>query len=448
MSNGLKPGMWVQSKFGNGKITEVSGDFAFVMIQREHGQSHLRIACRDLLSHEQNTSSKPAQPTIALSRPVAAIGQSPGLKALHSLRFGLVPHEMLQELTHGYTVLRSWVCDCLPDGPDEPPKVSEIFGQYGTGKSHTMAVVRHVAKQEGYVVARVEVDGVTVSLSDPRVLLSNLWDNLEAKDLHSATPLLDIYLRAIERRHNAPSFAPAGIDRIYHNYRTLDLLKRRGLLEKYEVEYDSVLSCHDEIRASDLHRDICREPMIDCGLDSPRVVPMIGKMVDDRPYDFIEAVFGTGLVCQLAGYKGLVVTVDEFEVEHFSGGRWKRVVALINALKRYLNNKTDHDWAPVSLFFATIGEAGHRGDEVIDELVELTQGDYYQLEELSWNAVSSIGDKIRKLYYEVYGIPPGLAGPDMRDIWQKVSIDSGKVRSFIKHYMAALDSNFGPPRYP
>lgn len=445
MSDEIRPGMRVISKFGSGLVRSTDGRFASVEVQREQGISRLRIPCHELKCLESTSTSVGSD--ISLLRAAPPIGNSPQLKALHSLRFGLVPHERLPELTYGFSDIEEWVLGCLPEGLNMRPKVAEVFGQYGTGKSHTMAVVRHIAKREGYVVARVEVDSKSISLSEPKTLLSNLWNNLEAHDLHSTTPLLDIYCRAMERGNPAPQFAPQGLDRIYFNYQTLELLKRRDLLEKYEVEYNAVLSCHDEITASDLHREVCRESAIHCLTDNPRVVPMIGHRVLERPYDFVEALFGNGLVCHLAGYKGLVVTVDEFEIEHLGKNRWNRVVALIDALDKYLSKQTNHGWAPVSLFFATLDIEGHIGDAVIDHLVEITDGEYYPLEEFEWESIGEIGLQIKKLYYETYGISDDQEGPDMEEIWEEILLDSGKVRSFIKHYMAQLDAMFGPPNH-
>lgn len=444
----LSVGVSVDTKFGRGEIVAIDRGFATVAIKRKMGVSLLNLSCHELIPvrGQVKACEKPEKITKKIL-PSINVKQANELKALHSLRFGLVPHEMLAELTCGFQEMQKWVLKYLPKNHKERSKILEICGQYGTGKSHMMSVIRHIAKRKGYVTARVEVDGRTVSLSDPKILLSNLWQSLDAEGLNSATPLLDIYCRAIERGFPPPHFAPRGIDRIYHNYHTVDLLKNRGLLDRYEIEYDAILSCHDEITATNLQRMIGKEPNINCYNDKPRVASMIGRFVANRPYDFVEALFGNGYICYLAGYKGLVVTIDEFEVEHFGQKQWERVQDLISVLQKYIAGETDHKSAPVSLFFATVDAGGHLGgDEVVDNLVETANGDCYQLREMAWQDIEEIGKRISSLYYQAYNISDEKIAPDCRTIWDRYAqISSGKVRSFIKHYMASLDAIFGPP---
>jgi len=448
----LSVGMQVETKYGQGKIVAIERKSATVEIKRKLGVSLLKILCHELIPIKGQEIPSAELKTVSIKNlPPIDVEKASELKALHSLRFGLVPHEMLPELTCGFEKIEQWVLQHLPNGHKERPQVLEICGQYGAGKSHMMSVVRHVAKKKGYVTARVEVDGKTVSLSDPKILLSNLWQSLDADGLNSATPLLDLYCRDIDRGFPPPKYAPRGVDRINNNYRTLDLLKKRGLLEKYSDEFDAVLSCHNEITASVLQRKIGREPTIDCYIDSPKVVSIIGRYVADRPYDFVEALFGNGLVCHRAGYKGLVVTIDEFEVEHFARKRWERVQDLISVLQQYVAGETDHKPAPVSLFFATVklnagGNLG--GDSTVDDLVQAANGDCYQLEEMGQQDIEDLGNRIRSLYFRAYQVPEREKAPDCKTVWNNFAQHgSGKVRSFIKHYMAILDTFFGPPQY-
>lgn len=444
----LSVGMQVETKFGRGEIVAINRSSATVDVERKLGFSRLSILCKDLTPIEgQKVAVSKSKITLKKVLLKPDLNQVNELRTLQALRFGLVPHEMLPELTCGFQKIEKWVLKYLPGDHHEQSKILEICGQYGTGKSHMMSVVRHIAKREGYVTARVEVDGKTVSLSDPKILLSNLWQSLDAKGLNSATPLLDIYCRAIERGFPSPHFAPRGTDRIYHNYHTIELLKNKGLLGQYEVEYDAVLSCHDEITATKLHHMVCKEPHINCYYDKPKVLTMVGRAVLDRPYDFVKALFGNGYICYLAGYKGLVVTIDEFEVEHFGHKQWERVQDLISVLQKYIAGETDHKLAPVSLFFATVNADGPLGgDEVVDALVEVANGDCYQLDEMAWQDIEKLGKLISSLYYQVYKISDEKIAPDCRTIWDRYAqISSGKVRSFIKHYMASLDAIFGPP---
>ena len=366
------------------------------------------------------------------------------LKALDALRFGLVPHQLLPELTYGFESLERWVQECLPDGQNTPPKIAEVCGQYGTGKSHTMAVIRYIAQKEGYVTARVEVDGRGVTLADPEKLLSTLWGSLEAEGLCSSTPLLDLYCRAIENKHPSPRITSLGIDQLSHNYRMIQIIKTRGFLDLFEHELDSIISSHDEITASELQRQIYQHDQLRINRGVLTVKKMIGRGVGERPYDFIKSLYGHAIVCKLAGYKGLVVTVDEFEVE-WLGTYLKRVISLIKAIIQYLNGALKYEWAPCSLFFANVRSDEEERNDLLDILITKSKGKHYSLDEFDLDAIIDIGRRIHKLYSDAYCIKQVYNKLDAQRVYNEIETHSGRVRSFIKHYVAYLDDHYGPP---
>ena len=451
-------GMWVETQFGKGKIVALGKGSATVEIERNFGRvTRLRVNFSkmvpvvDTFSEKELSSKAATDPVVNISLPSPE--RIADLRALHSLRFGLVPYSVLPDLTCGFSELETWIKKFLPKGPKERPVVLKICGPYGTGKSHTMAAVRWIAKQAGYVTARVEVDGKNVSLSDPKNLLSNLWQSLGAKNLHSDTPLLTLYHRALSKGYGSPHFRSRNFglpnretDRIADNFHTVKLLQQKGLLDKYDVLFDAVLSCHDEVVPSRLQREIRREDEIDWRFDNPFVRPMIGRGVAARPNDFIESLFGHGHICHAAGYKGLVVTIDEFEIELIGARqRVKRTLELLIALLTYFEKNPS---APVLICFATIETASDkpRSERLIDALVAQSNGDCHELREMEWADIEDLGRRMQSLYYRAYKIPDVRPAPDIGTIWNDYSRSlSGKARSFIKHYMAALDARFGPP---
>lgn len=367
-------------------------------------------------------------------------------QAVDALRFGLVPEKYIEQLTIGFIDLEKWVLGRLPMANNKLPQVSEIYGPFGSGKSHTMGVIRYIAKREGYAVVRVEVDGQNISLSDPEKLLSSLWSALGAKDFESPTPLLDLYVKSIERGNPAPKIAPRGIDRIHANYSTIKLVKDRGHLDKYGDFLDAIVSSSDEYTANEVAAMIWKEPNI----YGPEVTVkrMIGQKVDDRPYDFVESLVGHAHVAELAGFKGLIVTIDEFEVERVAGAKFSRVIDLLNVLTKYFKGQTDHNNYPVSIFFATVGQEGNRSDAYIDNLIESAGGDYYEIQEMKPADRYVLAQKMYELYSKAYNIDIPFDTKLANEVERKISNygedDSGILRAFIKRYIAALDKAYGP----
>lgn len=290
---------------------------------------------------------------------------------MEALRFGLVPYAMLDELTLGYDALRAWIRTRLPDAHDDTPQVSAVFGPFGAGKSHMMAVIRHVAEQSGYLTARVEVDGNAVSLAEPAKLLHALWGTLRGDGFLSSTPLLDLYVVAAKAGRRAPTIAPRGIDRPRNNYLFIAKALLRGrALDEYSHMLEEVLSSSPLGRVGSMHVLLGLSQAVRNG-EVATLKPMIGTTVEHRPYDFVETLAGHATVAQLAGYRGIVLTIDEFEVDRslLTPAKQERLVRLLRVLQQYLDGETGHRAAPLALFFATVGEEGHTGDKVIENLI-------------------------------------------------------------------------------
>ncbi len=370
----------------------------------------------------------------------------PYRKAIDALRFGLVPEDFIEQLTIGFEDIEEWVLRRLPKANGDSPQVSEICGPFGSGKSHTMSVIRHIARKEGYATARVEVDGQNISLSNPEKLLCSLWSSLGATDFESPTPLLDIYIKAIERHNFPPRIAPRGIDRIHDNYSTIKLVKERGYLDKHGDALDAIISSSDEFTAQEVMGMLRKEPNIYGREVSVR--RMIGQRVDDRPYDFVESLVGNAHIADLAGFNGLVVTIDEFEVERVYSANFNRVIALLNVLSAYFQGNLMHKDYPVSIFFATVGQEGNRGDSFVDFLIESTDGDWYEIQEMSSLDRFELAKRMHELYAKAYQIEM-LFNPDVTEEVERQTCDygegdSGIIRAFIKRYIATLDRVYGP----
>src|SRR5205823_2283420 len=180
-------------------------------------------------------------------------------RAIEALRFGIVPRDALEQLTIGFESLDTWVRGRLPISNSTAPTISEVCGAFGTGKSHTMAVIRQIARNRNYLIAHVEVDGRGVTLSDPSGLLYHLWSTLSARDLESVTPLVELNLRALSSGAVKAQLALEGYERVYLNHETVRYLRTQGMLEPFEERMDALMACNDQESASAIQRDMLAE---------------------------------------------------------------------------------------------------------------------------------------------------------------------------------------------
>jgi hypothetical protein len=381
-------------------------------------------------------------------KPSSLSGEVGLRRSIEALRFGLVPDQALEALTVGIEKLSAWSLSRFPCAHAGHPLASAITGPFGAGKSHTMAVIRRLALRQGYIVARVEVDGRAVSLSAPAKLLHQLWSTTQMNDRRSSTPLVDLYTMAVKTGQSAPSIAPRGIDRIKHNYEVVAAIHRAGQVDKHGPLIEALLSSSDEVTAAGVTRALRLERH--AAYWDVRPKPMIGSTVADRPYDFVEVLAGHAVLAKMSGFKGLIVTVDEFEVEQMlTRVQYERVNDLLQVLTAYFNDKLEYQAAPLGMFFATVGDDGHEGDQAIAAMVGVSPNARHDLESWSRAQRAELAERIFGVYCASYGITAefdtALVDNVERQLFAYGVSDSGLVRAFIKRCVALLDAAHGPP---
>jgi hypothetical protein len=146
-----------------------------------------------------------------------------------------------------------------------------------------------------------------------------------------------------------------------------------------------------------------------------------------------------------------VVTIDEFEVEYtMAQGGFTQVKELLSLLASYLTENTDLPMAPLAIFFATVGQDGHQGDILIEDLISRSGGDSFILTPWASQQRIELAQKIFVLYQQAYGLEGGIDPLLARNV-EELLVDSGHgdsdlIRMYIKWYLALLDSKYGPGR--
>jgi P-loop Domain of unknown function (DUF2791) len=436
--------------FGPGVVTRVAKGGALVRLDG-FGGYEIEVPLADLATTHSAPLAVAEEPAPApTSAPVA--GELAARRAIEALRFGLVPREHIEELTLGFADLAAWTRANLPCAAGGGPRLAAITGPFGAGKSHTMAVVRYVAQRAGYLTARVEVDGQSITLAKPETFLYQLWNTLAGADFQSATPVLDLYLRAIDAGQAAPAIVPEGMDRVRQNYTIVRELRRRGTLDAQGYAVDALLASSTEFNAAEVTRLVGGRIRFPEGRLALR--RMLGNSVAERPYDLVATLAGHALIARLAGFQGLVVTIDEFEVEQApSPANFARVRQVLAVLAAYLRGETAYPAAPLGLCFATVGEDEHGGDAAIGALLAATGGAHYALEPWPPAQRRELARRLYDLYRAAYALAQDFAGPaaaaadrlEARFAAEGLD-DSRLIRAFIKRYVGALDLLYGPPR--
>jgi hypothetical protein len=99
------------------------------------------------------------------------------LLTVHRLRAGLPPLQHVAELTVGSEHLCTPLSRFLHNAG--APRWMVITGNYGEGKSHSLALLRELAHQEGYATCQLSADGSLAALNHPQRFLPLLLATLE-----------------------------------------------------------------------------------------------------------------------------------------------------------------------------------------------------------------------------------------------------------------------------
>jgi len=121
------------------------------------------------------------------------------LQILEAFRLGVVPRDDVPHLTFGrdehIARVRSALADVAHGGT-----CLLIEGPYGSGKTHFLEYVAHLALQEGFVVARAELDPLEVTPYKPKRVYRSLLESLTAlRPDGSSGTWTDLLADAVER---------------------------------------------------------------------------------------------------------------------------------------------------------------------------------------------------------------------------------------------------------
>ena len=223
------------------------------------------------------------------------------LQVLEALRLGVVPRIDPELLT----VARDQELALVQSDLDEVPKVGSarvFLGDYGTGKTHLLELVEHLALNRNFLCSRIVLDEEEVPPSHPQRVYRALCRGLRYPEGgQGLAPLLD-RITPHERwlRPGSPS---------YHHYLSpvLQYWKALDPEDPLRDELQDWIEGHPSASNKELEPDLRRRTRLR-GL-------RLFALKDYRPWAHLYSYLIGGLahLAQQAGYEGLVLLFDEAE---------------------------------------------------------------------------------------------------------------------------------------
>ncbi len=256
---------------------------------------------------------------------------------IKALRAGVVPRVGLQHIQVGRKAEVSAIVEDLKHAEDGGAGIRFVIGRFGAGKSFFLNLVTMVALEKGFLVARADITTdrrLHGSGGQARGLFAELMRNLTSKarpEGGALAPILEKWISDVI--HEAGDDDRAVEDAIVTKLRPLqDLVsgfELHNLLRKYFKAYragdDGTMQC--VVRWLRAEYDTKTEARNDLG---------IRTIIEDRDfYDYLKLY---AAFARIAGYKGLLVCIDELIVlSHRLASRQARQ-ANYEAILRMMND--------------------------------------------------------------------------------------------------------------
>ncbi|MEN3335581.1 MAG: hypothetical protein V7641_4946 [Blastocatellia bacterium] len=258
--------------------------------------------------------SRPAAPAAPkpLAQPRAEVDFTPeqqqrveARRTIEALRFGVVPHHRIRELSFGLDKERQSLQSAFDTVEQTGGDVRVVLGEYGTGKSHFFELAVEEALARNFIVAATSLDVREVPPNRPQRIYNALIRSLRYPDSPDAGTLVPL----LERILNQPSVY-AGLGEKLRGSPFATVLHNFSLMRGKSETLEPLL---DWISGEKVYIKSVREALMVKNPDYPvRALSLMTTSADQYCY----LLNGWGWLASQVGYAGLAVLLDESE--HYS----------------------------------------------------------------------------------------------------------------------------------
>lgn len=253
----------------------------------------------------------PAGPSV----PAPPVGSGRERLTLECLRQGLPPAGRLEAWTVGLDDVRTRLGAAIEDASQRRRgSILVVEGDYGHGKSHVGRWAREIALKRNLAVMEIDLDGLSLSLTNPGQLLARLLASLELPDgKGSAQPTrgLGVLLQAAGARLGG--VVPKDLSEFGF------FLKR---WEAWHADEDAVELLEQflsgELSAAKAQREF-RSRLADPGLIVPALRMNFGRQ-EERVHARASQMERLLRLAEQCGARGMLVVIDELDQDQ--GGRY------------------------------------------------------------------------------------------------------------------------------
>ncbi len=368
-------------------------------------------------------------------------------RVLNALRFGLVPDEYLKDITIDYKYYES----CFQKIQESSNVSHFAMGPYGSGKSHFIRCVNHIAKENNFVTACIEIDSSGhISFAFPQRLYLEIFKNIKFEEdeyelsiTNALENIVEIKGNEVHEIFNLSFFDEGDKKRFFELYRLILLLRKTKEFQNITQLLDAIFLGEDEFTIDYVvqelyqryHKDGFSKNFFRVGLK-----PIVGH-TEKSMNEFLIALLVLLKWVELCGKKGLFIFIDELIFDCEVNRRTKLQLFL-----QKLSEIHSKDSISLKVIFGVA-----KGKDQTIKVGEVLEGfvfkdNYYELKNMNSHHKLLLGENLIQLYYKAYPSFETLSkekNQEILELLEKNSIKSDEsVRGFIKNIIAQLDRSF------
>jgi hypothetical protein len=350
-------------------------------------------------------------------------------QTLLALRLGQSTFESVPELSVGMGEIDTacgWALDRATTG-----QLSFLLFEspYGMGKSHALAQLKHHAFKQSMAVGTVTLDGAGITLCEPMSLLSGLAHAIEFPDERHDEGLP----QRLTQRAGIGLNITGG--ELLHQLLTAMNRDCADNPDKWE-RIEDYLSL--DATSADLRREL--------GIKVPA---LRARRRDERPERCSTVIREWASACTVLGARnGLVVLLDEADVDYAQGGRTQddrdQRTGLLSAFRSIADSQPGYGGFARLVIAMAITPGASKPDPIEELTVELgSHLRVVRLRELSAGELMDLGNRVTELYRRAYEIADDEAKAEkaVKECLQLTErqVEGRNPRRFIRLLLEKLD---------
>ncbi len=372
-----------------------------------------------------------------------------------ALRMGMVPVKGAGDFTLGSVGLNDWVLGGLGQSSAmfmsgiQTIQVDTVCGEYGSGKSHLLRLVRESMEDQGWITASIELDGQKRSFADPLGMLlsavqsmnQSLWELFCISTQRNGRDFWSIW------KHDDAFRA------LWHAFSAIQQLKPADRWDWAE-RLEAVVLGHATWREDELKQ----WKQFGFGVPLNVVKCCISRQVDQRPADLRRSLEAIAWLCLQSGASGFWIGIDECDQEaRMLSSREEELKRALDTLAGIVSARglirMTFGMIPPDILLGGIGKGEHYSDRLLSAcsaVVQATSNRWYKIpvygREERLQLAMNIYEHYKCAHHITLPFNPNLAKEFDRLAVKQEGVRMDVIRLFIKWYIRMLDTAFGPPR--